>query len=670
MKVVCAILASVAFCSLFFAGCSPKASDSIVLEVGLTKIPLSEYENFFMKNSGGWELARQSTPEERERFLDLLTNYKLKLQDAYERGLINDSDIIAELRDYRTSLAQTFLVDRELTEPGVRHLYDRKLEEIRARHILVKVGNWNSPDDTLAMYTKAADLIRRLKVGTNFDSLAITFSDDPSAKTNRGDIYYFSGGQMVGPFENAVFMLKKGETSPAPIRTPFGYHVVRVDDRRVARWSMKGRHIMARFSSMSPDSADTANALARIRAWQDSLKHGADFAALATKYSEDAGSQPQGGDLGWFERRRWVQPFDEAAFNLGAGQLSGIVRSPYGYHILRCDSIKPPPPYAEVRDDLKRQYQQNRFAEDYQAYIGKLKHEYRYSFDEDAFDNLLAQLDSTKLTGDSAWDASMSSDVRRLTLMTVNSRIISIDTVLKVIDAKQELHNAGLRRSTLRTQVDRIAEGFLLDARAVGLENRYPEFASLMKDYNDGIILYKAEQMEVWNKTTVTDTALRSYFAQNASRFMTPERVNIAELHFDSDTLALIVYDSLLKGADFSELATRYNHESDLKSKNGVHGLQPVTKDELTQATTLLAVGQISEPLESGAGYSIIKLLERELPRQKTFEEAGAEVSNAFQDAESKRLEKEWLDRIKLRYPVKQYKEPLKEAFAEPQASR
>lgn len=667
---MCGILATMAMFALLFGGCSPKAGDSIVLEVGQTKIPLREYENFYMKNSGGWEVARQSTLEERERFLDLLTNYKLKLQDAYDRGLMHDSEVVRELRDYRTSLAQTFLVDREVTEPGVRLLYDRKLEEVRARHILVKVANWASPDDTLAAFTKAADFIRRLKEGVSFDSLALNFSDDPSSKQNHGDIYYFGGGQMVAPFENAVWGLKKGEISERPIRTPFGYHVVRVDDRRPARWSMKARHIMVRFNSMTPDSADTAKAYARIKQLEDSIKQGMNFAAVATKYSEDSGSQQQGGDLGWFERRRWVLPFDEAAFNLNAGQTSGVVRTPYGYHLLHCDSVRSAPPYAEVREELKKQYQQNRFNEDYQAYIGKLKQEFRYTFDENAFDNLLAELDSTKLTGDSAWDASVTPDVRRLTLMTVNGKLISVDTVLSVITARQELHNAGLRRSSLRTQVDRIAEGFLLNAQAAGLEDRHPEFKALMKDYNDGIILYKAEQTEVWNKTTVTDSALRAYFSANPGKFMTVERVSIAEMHFDSDTTALVVYDSLLKGMDFSELASRYQHDTELKTKKGMRGMLPITKDELTQAASALTVGQISEPFESENGYVIIKLLEREAPRPKTFEEAGAEVSNAFQDAESKRLEKEWLNRIKLRYPVKQHKEVLREAFSSPQASR
>src|ERR1700690_3984710 len=97
-----------------FLGCSPKSSDVLVLEVGQQKVPLSEYENFFLRNSAGWDAASKSTIDEREHFLDLLTNYKLKLQDAYDHHLNDDTDIVSELKDYRASLATTFLIDKKI----------------------------------------------------------------------------------------------------------------------------------------------------------------------------------------------------------------------------------------------------------------------------------------------------------------------------------------------------------------------------------------------------------------------------------------------------------------------------------------------------------------------------------------------------------------------------
>ena len=212
------------------------------------------------------------------------------------------------------------------------------------------------------------------------------------------------------------------------------------------------------------------------------------------------------------------------------------------------------------------------------------------------------------------------------------------------------------------------AEALLLEAQSNGLEASYPEFGSLMKEYDDGVVLYKAEQMEVWNKNVVSDSTLKSYYEQNKSKFVFPEKVNVAELYVDTDTLAAKLYDSLLHGADFSALVARYEQDEELKAKGGERGFQPVDTDESTKLGATLNVGEVSEPSPvEGGGYGIIKLVAREPARQKTYEEAGAEISNAFQDSQSKLLEQQWLDRVRQRYPVKQYKERLVDAFKKTQ---
>ncbi len=670
MKLLCGIIATTAVCMLLLSGCSPKASESVVLEVGQKKVTLGEYEEFFTKNSGGSTAAKQSSMEERNRFLDLLTNYKLKLQDASDRNMMNDPEIISEMKEYRQTLAATFLVDKEVTEPGVRQLYERRREELRAQHILFSVKADAPPADTLKAYEKAMDIIRRAKSGESFDSLARKFSEDPSVKANGGDVYYFSSGQMVSSFENAAYAMKQGEISSVPVRSPFGYHVVRLTERHPAPGAIRVRHIMTLYKPQGATEADTAGALARIKAFQDSLKKGMDFVQIATKHSEDLGTANRGGDLGWVERKRYVQQFDEAAFKLKLGIVSDIVQTPFGFHLIRIDSVRPVPPFTQVRDELKKQYQQSRFNEDYQNYIANLKKKFSYTFNDNAFNAFVAVLDSNKTTEDSAWDASITPDIEKMALMNVNNRAILIDTVLSILRNRPELRNTSLARSAFKTQLGRIAEGILLEEHAVGLEQRNADFRSLMNDYNDGILLYKAEQVEVWGKTVVSDSALKAYYAQNRSKFIMPEKVNMAEMYFETDTLALMVYDSLTRGGDFASFAGRYHPDPDMKAKGGETGFLPVTESDLTQKAATMKIGEISDPIEIEGGYAIIKLLGKEPSREKTFEEAGPEVSNAYQEYEAKRLEQIWLESIKQRHPVKQYREYLQNAFASPDTSR
>lgn len=656
---------STLFFSLLIIGCSPKAADEVLLEVGPSTVKLKEYEEFFLRNSGGVEAAKQSTQAERERFLDLLTNYKLKLLDAKDRGLVNDSDIVRELKEYRMSLATTYMLDKELTEPALKQMFDRRKEELRVQRILLALKPDAPLEESLRVYSKAADLIRRAKGGENFDTLAANNSDIPSAKTDGGDLYYITGGTMNLPFENAVYKMKKGEISETPVRTPFGYEIIKVNDRKAVQGKIKVRHLMAIFKSMNPDSAEDKSAYLRIKAMQDSLKKGWEYAQVAMKFSEDGGSAPNGGDLGpAFGRARWVLPFDEACFKLKLGEVSGIVRTPLGYHIIKCDSVYPPPSFIELRDELKQTYQKYRYPQDYSELIAKLKQEFHYKFIDDAFDYVAATFDSTKFVGDSAWDAGITPQLRRLTLMIVNANEITVDSATQAMNHRQEFRNAPLKRNEIRTRFDRIGESFLLAERARDLESRYPEFGSLMKEYNDGIVLYKAEQVEVWSKSVVSDSALKQYYADNKGKFMFPEKVNIGELDVTSDTLGALLYDSLMHGADFAKLSMRHNVDEDLKGKGGERGMLPVDTDEITKLSLGMSIGQVSEPIEIGNGaYTIIKVLARQPAREKSFEEAGPEVSNAYQEHLSKDLEKEWIDRLKIKYPVVQHKELLKDAF-------
>ena len=186
----------------------------------------------------------------------------------------------------------------------------------------------------------------------------------------------------------------------------------------------------------------------------------------------------------------------------------------------------------------------------------------------------------------------------------------------------------------------------------------------MMREYEDGIVLFKAEMTEVWNKVAVTDSALHVYYNANKDKFKTSPKVSYGEIHVATDTLALTIYDSLTRGSDFFTMAERYNEDPTLRTKHNRRDSVNIGTDVASKLADSLAIGEISEPysLDIG-GYSIIKVVEKLPARDKTFEEAGAEISNLLQEDESKRLEKEWLERLKVKYPVKQYKERLPQAF-------
>lgn len=652
---------------LFLVGCSPKYSELVVAKIGDKPLKLGEYEKFYLRNIGNYEIAKNSSRAEREEFLNLLIKYRLKLQDAYDKNLLSDPEIIEELKDYRASLASTYLLDKELVEPSLKKLYNRMREEIRASHILIRIEQNDSPEDTLRAFNKAMELIDRINKGEDFGELAYEFSDDPSAKQNKGDIYYFTSGQLIPQFEDAVYEMKVGEVTQRPIRTTFGYHIVKVTDRGEAKGSIRVRHIMARFKSSQPDSADSLAAYNKLLAIQDSLKLGFDFGELAQRNSDDGGSAQNGGDLGFFQRRRWIQSFDEAAFKLKPGEVSPIVRTPYGLHIIKCDSIKPVPSYEEMKSDIQRNFQSQRYNDAYNAYIENLKKNLGYTFNEGVFEKFVSVLDSTSTTTDSSWDSSVTEDIRNAIILKIGNRDVNVDYVIKMLNTRPDFRDVFLKKSELLKRVGKIGEIVLLEEASKDLDKRYPEFQNLMKEYQDGVVLYKAEQIEVWDKLTIDELGLRNFYELNKEKFVHPATVNYSEIYVTSDTLAEKIYNELTKGASFEEFAEKYNEDPDLKNSKGAHGPVPVTESEMAQLVwDEVEVGSISKPIKTDdGGYSIILVHDKQESRLKSFEEAGIELSNAYQEYEQKRLENEWLERVKQKYPVKRYPEVLDKAFVE-----
>lgn len=781
--------------------CSPKASEVVVATIGNSSVSLSEYESMYLKSAGTREQAAAAPQEERERFLDLLTKFKLKLSDAYDQGLDKRADIKSEIAQYKGSLVASFLTEREVNGPGIKRMYESRRYETRASHILLQLALNAEPQDSARVYKAAYEIIGALKAGAKFESLAVAQSTDPSVHQNKGDLYYFTGGQMVPEFEEGAFAMKVGEISTKPVRTQYGLHIIKVVDKRLAPGELKASHIMIRFERQDPSPEDTLAAYAKIKLIQDSIKTGVDFAELAMRNSGDPGSAPRGGDLGWFSRRRWIQPFDEVAFTLKPGQVSDIVRTIYGYHLIKCYETKPPKTFEEAKKDNQQAFQQTRFQADYNKFLDRLKTQVQYSVDQGVLDKFAVAFDSTKTASDSAWAAPVPAELRKQVLFKFGQRGVSVDSTLAIMRSRPDMASIPLNAASVRQNVDKIGEQLVFQVRGETIEKDYPEFAAIMKEYTDGILLYQIEQERVWGRVAVNDTVLKDYFEKNRDKFMWPDRVDFTSASFLSDSIAQLVNARIRSGKSLEQVfaqdsafmkkpityetsfvqgAARLSAEATtfatsiaddllgedkekLKSMKGPQILPlrmqatiyrdtaskknmtlatqrtleiqrvmkslgvgkrnvsiyevdlaplqaipdsvenavrkrrearaeraktldklrleiigkrswfvgnvenqilPVTTDERTYKADSVAVGAYSQPFNYKGNLTIIRLNKKDPLRRKTYEEAGTEVSSAFQEYESKRLEKVWLDELRAKRPVVEYKEALKHAFA------
>lgn len=642
---------------LTYWGCS--SSNGLLGTIANEQLLLSDFEEKYAKYNGGWDQAKTSTLKEREDFLDLLVKFILKVKEARGKGFPQDSSIQQELESYRYSIATTYVIEKEIVEPNLRKAYEKMKEEIRAFHILVRVEENALPEDTLAAYNKAMQ-IKELINETNFREIASLQSEDPSAEHNGGDLGYFSGGRMVPQFEDAAYNLRIGEICETPVRTRFGYHIVKLADRRPTKGAVQLSHILLKYADDRSDSTAVRDSVVMI---YNFLKAGMSFADAVQRYSDDESSKERSGSIGEYTSDRLPSDLSELLYSTSVNEVADPYRTPYGYHILKVDGRREIPSYQDVEKNLRESYEQLRYTNDYEAYVHKLKKKYSFNIDLPIMDQMIQAFDTTKTPSDEAWRSGFGDDLLSRNLFSYTGKNVTVEDFLNRIAGSDEFKNTKLAVSSTKQMFDRISTAIVMDEYARQTPERFPSFLSIMKEYEEGILLYRIEQEEVWGKLDLSEEKLRAYYGANKEKYQWPDRVNFAEIHVRSEEVADSLYGQLVAGKDFSELAISATVRPGYKEKKGEWGLISVDGNSLATRAFELDIDSISRPLPHEGGWSIIKVIAKDGTRGKTFEEAKGEVIGGYQEVAVKKREEEWVQTLKDKYGVSLNRKLLTNAF-------
>ncbi len=646
-----------------FAGCSSggmissgSSDDRVVAEFAGETLTLNEFEDRYALAVGGREAAAQDSFPAYADFLSRYVDFRLKVQQARDIGLDKDTALVQEVNDYRTQLAKPYFLEREVLDGIIRDLYEKQNEEIRAAHILIRLDENAPPSDTLAAYNKLSAIRDSLAAGADFATLAVRNSEDPSVQRNRGDLGYFTGGRMIDAFERQAYATPVGEVSPV-FRTSFGYHILEVTDRRAASPEINASHILIR---LGPDAtaADSTQALELARSLRQRILAGEDFATLARQYSDDQASGQKGGDLGYFNRVRMVEPFADAAYELqNVGDVSDVVETPFGYHLIKLTGKKEMPTYDEAYPDLKQLAERlPRTAVRRQAVGREFRDKVGSRLDEAAVrratasyppDSLLRNAVVTRFgpysdstfatTGDSTFALGGLADYLRQTRVAPSS-----DQLAQLLT---------LANDYLNEQAVELA--------AYQLEDRDPDFRRIMQDYADGVLLFRISEDSVWNAATRDSLALMRYFEANKSDYNFPERRRIVGFYSRNDSLLQIAASALDAGKTPTEVEAMLTGAEQEVRVDTVYVSQ--ANDSFFDQALTLNVGQRTPVLPYQSRKAILYLAAIEPPRPMTFEEARAQVVASYQDV----LDEQLRARLRRQYHAELFPERLRGAFAE-----
>lgn len=632
------------------------AQQEPLLTIGGKSVDKDELTYLISKGQGPSETVSSGiSREEFNENLDLFINYKLKVREAEAQGLDQTEEFSREFESFKENLRAPFLIKNSLEEGELMKAYSRMQEIIRASHILIQFPPNTSKEDSLIVLKMALKVKNEVENGGDFNQLALEYSDDPSAKQNKGDLGYFTSLQMVQPFEDAAYNMKPGEVSN-PVLTNFGYHIIAVQDRRPNPGQVQVSHILVRIDPNNPNGEDLAKRKVND-IYTEIQKESTLWENIVKNYSEDPSSREKSGLLPWFSVGSMIPEFEMAAFMLTeTGEVSPPVRTQYGYHILRLEEKKPLESFEILEDNIR-----SRILRDSRSMMIKSQvmaiQKSRYNFDENEANvtNLRSKLnDLAKSEFRSFIETSGESSKK---LFQIENKSQTAADLLDFLDQEELAVKTNLKPFDF--WYDRFVTKSLNDAEEDDLSRNNKDYQMLLNEYRDGILLFSLMNKEVWQKGIEDSLAQKAYFQKNIQKYQWQNRINsyivkvldLTKIEKAKEMLS----NQVLTPELVNSFETYYNEISPLAFQTE-SGLIPYEADPVLSKANLDLPYQ---EIEANGHLHLVVLGDKIPARPKKFEETRGLVIRDFQES----LEKELISQLRKKYPVQINNKVKEEAF-------
>lgn len=616
---------------------SAQKKDVTFIDFGKEKISKAEFKRVYLKNNSG-EIISKSTVDE---YLDLYINFKLKVMEAEAMGLDTIPSFVNELSGYRKQLAQPYLTADGIIQELKEEAYKRLQKDVKASHILISVSDEASPEDTLVAYKRALNVKKQLEAGGDFAKIAKSNSDDPSVKTNEGSLGYFTAFYMVYPFESAAYNTEVGKISDI-VRTQYGYHILKVEDKREAVGNIKVAHILI---SSDPELSKTEDPEGRIKEIYSKIKKGASFEEMAAQFSDDTKTSSSGGVLPTFGVGRMVPEFAEEAFSLkNDGDISKPIATPYGWHIIKRINKFPIGSFEEVEKELMQRIKKDsRSNLNQEAVVNKIRKQYGFS------ENLKERNDFYKVVDTSIYESKwVESKANKLdeTLFTIGDMKVNQADFASYLASSQRQRKPISVEVYVNSKYETFRRNKLLAYKDSKLDEEYPEFKALMEEYHDGILLFNLTDELVWSKAIKDTTGLEAFLEKNKEDYRWDRRVEATVYSAVNDKVASEVKKMIKKEKSVTDITEEINQPSQLNLK---YEQKKFLKGENEIVDQVEWKEGVSKNINSNGRVFFVNISEVLESSYKTLEDSRGLITSDYQN----HLEKEWIKSLREKYSYK-----------------
>ncbi|WP_299333933.1 peptidylprolyl isomerase [uncultured Psychroserpens sp.] len=628
------LVTTVFLCFTVFLQAQVKDND-VLFTVDDEPVMASEFIRVYNKNL---DLVKDETQKDVDAYLDLFVNYQLKVKEARRLELDKDPKYLREFNNYKRQLTKNYMSDSKVTDALVKEAYERTTNDVKASHILVRLDETQA--DTLEVYNQLLELRERV-INEGYEAVQ---KDVHNGKTIFAeDLGYFGGFKMVYPFETAAFSTPVGEVS-MPFRTRFGYHIVKVFEKRKSLGEVTVAHIMV--SNKQKDS--TLNPETRINQIYKKIQQGEKFESLAKQFSDDKSSSKKGGLLSPFTGGQLSsRAFEDMAFSLeNGGDISKPFKTDYGWHIIKLIRKKGIQPFEEVKAEL-----QNRVKRDSRsklinsALVKKLAAKYNVKEHEEGLAYFQSILNDSYFK--QAWKAPEDFNNDGVLIGIGDTTVTYKDFLAHLMKNQRNYYN---RRPDLKAVLNKeykaLYEAQVLKYHEDNLEFENEDFAFVLKEYRDGLLLFDLMEKEVWNAASKDSVGLQEFFDKNRSNYVWKDRADAVIISSASKQDIEKVKSELENGSSVENIMTAMNTGGEL---NVLPTADVFEDGNSTLPNNFKFKEGVSEIYNHNDAFHVVKVNAILPAGNKTLEEARGKVVSDYQNY----IETNWVKDLNNRFKVK-----------------
>lgn len=612
-------------------GVAAANNDPVLMNIAGKDVHLSEFEYLYHKNN-----SQQVQPQTLDEYVEMFVNYKLKVADAEAHGIDTTAAFMSEFNQFRNELAQPYLVDLAVQDSIVNSIYSQMTDELVVSHIMMHEGSEAKLD---SLRTAILD-------GTaKFEEVAAQYSIDRASSSRGGYMGVVAFGRYPQAFEEMAYSTPVGQISPV-VNSGYGIHIIRVDDRHPSEGEVLVEHIL-RVTRGATDSVAAAEEVRIDSIYNVVTAPGADFGEIASRLSQDGGSARNGGKLDWFGRGIMVAEFDSVAFALPVGAYSRPFRTSYGWHIIHKLDARKVGSLEETRQGII-----NNLGRDARGNAPRIAFMYRMIKEHNGrvlrknaskiaqrAEQLGGVLDSAMIAEFSTWN---------LPIFEIAGKKGTVADVMPTLSV------AALRGG------DNIAQ-FIIDGASVALGNRAmdiardelmvqnPDYRNLVNEYRDGILLFDISNTNVWERASKDKQGLEEFFRNNREKYTFDQPKFKSFIIFASnDTIlgeAEAFATTLPANMDPAEIVSTIHN----KFGRNVKVERVIAAKGENPITDFLGFGGPRPDTSNNRWKCFVAYRGRVIDAPEEASDVRGAVVADFQAA----LEKDWIEQLRAKYPVK-----------------